>query len=328
MATEWETLAGQLPADADVEALLSQIRSLRAVAGPDAVRGLTADQLDALDTAICKSIIDVAGKRLPTTDTPFHKVASWAGASIRTHPVELFTPNYDLLLEQALEETRVPYFDGFVGAVTPFFDLHAIEADELPARWARLWKLHGSINWSLGEDGTVFRTSTENVDARRVIYPSHLKYEQSRRMPYLAFLDRLRAFLRNPSAVLITCGYSFRDQHLNEVLLDGAEGNPSSMIFGLLHGKLSQYTDALRIATTRANLTLLGVDAAVVGTHRDDWLKAEAQPAHTDKVAVEWEQSAEHEPFEARFLLGDFADFGALLARVMGSLETAADDAD
>jgi hypothetical protein len=256
MSEEWDALTAQLPPDANVEALLSQIRSLRAVAGPDVVRGLNAQQLDALDTEICKTIAELAGKRLSSNDTPFHKVASWAGSSIRTYPVELFTPNYDLLVEQALEETRVPYFDGFVGAVEPFFDLHAIEEDDLPPRWARLWKLHGSINWSLSSDGTVFRTHTSNAGERHVIYPSHLKYEQSRRMPYLALLDRLRTFLRRPSAVLITCGYSYRDQHLNEVLLDGAEGNPSSMLFGLMHGELAQYEEGVKIGHNAVELNL------------------------------------------------------------------------
>lgn len=328
-ADVWAILEAQLAANSNVEAILSHIRSLRVVAGADTVRGLSADDLDALDAAICTTIVGAANKQLPTSDTPYHKLASWVGSSIRAYPVELFTPNYDLLLEQALEAIRVPYFDGFVGSVAPFFDLHAIEADELPRRWARLWKLHGSINWSLGDGGTVYRIRSEPGAANRVIYPSHLKYEQSRRMPYLAFLDRLKSFLRNPSAVLVTCGYSFRDQHLNEVLLDGAEGNPSSMVFGLLHGSLADYDDAIRLAMTRANLTIMADDGAVVGTRHDTWITADGgPPTHTDKESVAWTQADDASPFVPELRLGDFQQLGLLLAGIMGERETAVSNAE
>lgn len=168
-----------------VEDLLTHIRSLRQVAGSDAIRGLKAADLDDLDREICETIVRVVNKMLPGNDTPYHKVAAWIGAIARTHPVEIFTPNYDLLIEQALEETRVPYFDGFVGTYRAFFDPYAMEEDALPARWARLWKLHGSINWRQDQEGVVSRSPEVSGAERRVIHPSHLKYDESRQMPYL-----------------------------------------------------------------------------------------------------------------------------------------------
>ena len=44
-----------------------------------------------------------------------------------------------------------------------------------------------------------------------LIYPSHLKYEQSRKMPYLAMIDQLNRFIRQPNSLLIVSGYSFND---------------------------------------------------------------------------------------------------------------------
>lgn len=71
----------------------------------------------------------------------------------------------------------------------------------IPARWTRLWKLHGSINWEKNEETVngnkvtrVVRVTREAAAGKVMIFPSHLKFEQSRRMPYLAMLDRLRAF--------------------------------------------------------------------------------------------------------------------------------------
>jgi hypothetical protein len=128
-----------------VEDMLTHIRALHAVAGKDKVRDLCSTDLDKLDNKICGLIHELVDKSLPDSLTPYHYIAAWVEAVGRDKPVEIFTTNYDLLMEQALEDCRVPYFDGFAGGRQPFFDLRAMEEDILPPRWARLWKLHGSI---------------------------------------------------------------------------------------------------------------------------------------------------------------------------------------
>src|SRR5258708_16446635 len=197
----------------NVEVLLSHVRFLKQVAGKDKARNISAAQAEPLDAAICEELAKMANQKLPSLDTPYHKLAAWTGAINRSFPVEIFTTNYDLLIEEALEANRVPYFDGFVGARESFLDLQAMEGDPLPARWARLWKIHGSLSWGEDARGNIHRGPV--TGSRRMIYPSHLKYDESRRMPYLAMLDRLRAFLRQPARVLITSVYSFSDYHLN-----------------------------------------------------------------------------------------------------------------
>jgi SIR2-like domain len=326
LAQPWTTLRRQLEPEANIEELLSHVRSLRAVAGTDAVRGLTANELAELEKEICTVIVSLVDKPLPNQETPFHRVATWIGSSSRAFPVEIFTPNYDLLLEQALEHARVPYFDGFVGTVGPFFDLYAIEVDQLPARWARLWKIHGSINWDINLDtGTVLRREPHAGAAVRLIYPSHLKYDESRRMPYLALIDRLKAFLRQQTAILITCGYSFRDQHLNEVLVQGAQGNASAMIFGLLFGKLDDYPAAVSLASTRSNLTLIAKDGGVIGTRSETWTPLRDEPQE-EVAGVEW--ALGEGGVNAAVTVGDFSVFGELLADVMGDREPIEADAN
>ena len=157
--------------------------------------------------------------RLPDRKTPYHDLAAWIGSIPRAYGVEVFTSNYDLLMEQALEECSVPYFDGFSGSDRTFFDTPSMEQDTIPSRWARLWKLHGSINWWRTLDGELQRKAEANEEDIQMIHPSHLKYDQSRMMPYLAMQDRLRAFLGAGQSVLITCGYSFSDWHLNQAIL-------------------------------------------------------------------------------------------------------------
>lgn len=307
----------------NVEGMLSHIRGLRAVAGKDSVRGLSASALDTLDDVICHTIHDIVDKKLPTLDTPYHRMASWIDAISREHPVEIFTTNYDLLMEQALEDRRVPYFDGFAGSRNPFFDVRAMEEDTLPPRWARLWKLHGSINWYQIPTRGVFRGLDDERGVKRVIHPSHLKYEESRRMPYLAMIDRLKAFLRQPSAAIVICGYSFRDEHINEVLVQGLQGTPKAIAFALLFDKLENYPQARNLASERSNLIVLARDGSVIGSHESSWLHRDPESvAAKGDQWVEWKPSdpnKEDSPLEATFRLGDFATFGHFLRELTGS---------
>lgn len=185
----------------NIEDILSHVRAMHDVVGNSAIDGLSKGDLGKLDEKICKLTTEVVKIKLPNVITPYHQLATWIGGLKRTYPVEVFTPNYDLLMEQAFEERRVPYFDGFVGSRHTFFDLISMENDILPPRWARLWKVHGSINWWRTPKGDVERRNEIVPGDRQMIYPSHLKYDQSRRMPYFAMIDRLRAFLTQGQAV-------------------------------------------------------------------------------------------------------------------------------
>ena len=134
----------------NIEDILSQLRALRQVAGTGRVRDFIASDLEALDDDICRIISEQVDKELPTKDTPYHNLAIWARSIPRIKPIHIFTTNYDLLAEQALEETACPYFDGFIGSKNAFFDLGTVEDEQLlHARWCRLWKIHGSINWKI-----------------------------------------------------------------------------------------------------------------------------------------------------------------------------------
>src|SRR5665213_2895320 len=90
--------------DENIESMLSHIRALSVVVGKGEVRGLTAKNLETLDDKICDIVQVLVDKELPFPDTPYRHVAKWIDATRRGKPVELFTTNYDLLMEQALEE--------------------------------------------------------------------------------------------------------------------------------------------------------------------------------------------------------------------------------
>lgn len=319
--SHWDTLCSELAADGktnpSVEEILSRVRGLREYAGSSTLRGLTGAELGALEELICRTIVDTVDVALPPEPTGFHWLATWIGAVDRSSPVELFTTNYDLLIEQALELHRIPYFDGFPGSREPFFDPYSVEADRLPPRWVRLWKLHGSINWgykTIGDGDSVVRLPAPSDKA--VIHPSHLKYDQSRKMPYLAILDRLRSSLSSPGSVLITVGYSFNDQHLNNVILQSLQGNSSAVAFGLLHGAIDGYPAARSIARVRSNLRLEASDGAVISTEQVVWATQDTDPDPNPNPLLCWKKEAASR-WRPSLLIGDFLQFGEFLHSIV-----------
>jgi hypothetical protein len=288
-----------------VEDILSYVRLLRQVYSNDTLFDLSIEDINNLEKNICDKIEEQVNKELPTEASPYHEVASWIGSINREYPVEIFTTNYDLLIEQALEDRGVPYFDGFIGVKKAFFDPHAIEEDLLPTRWARIWKLHGSINWRKGDTSHhVWRGGTESGGSS-LIHPSHLKYDESRKMPYLVMMDRLKNFLKQPESVLVTCGYSFGDQHINEVISQGLQGNPDSTMFGLLYGFLEDYPEATKLAKNRNNLILLAKDKSVIGRQEREWDgNMESRQNDSDRTS------------ECEFNLGDFKQFAEFLNEI------------
>jgi len=306
----------------NIERMLSEIRGILQVVGTGSFRGLTRAELEILERRICDEIVDVVSRSLPDKGTPYHRAASWIGDTDRAEAVEIFTPNYDLLMEQALEEARVPFFDGFAGSRRAFFDPYAIENEPLPSRWVRLWKLHGSVNWYADEGGAIIRTAEQPAGYRcRLIHPSHLKYEESRTMPFFVMIDRLRRFLSRPSAALVMCGYSFRDDHLNAAIADGLEANLGAVAFAIMYGRMAEYPIAEVVAKRRSNLVVLARDGGVIGGTEGAWLRRPPDDSPLWGGAVEWitkeTKNGTQEWPELR--LGDFAQFGEFLSNLAGA---------
>lgn len=268
----------------NIEDVLSFLRSLLLVSKGGDVRGLCEKDLLELEREICAKIVNKLDVNLPTGETPYHRLCKWMKSIDRKIAVELFTTNYDLLMEQALEELEVPYFDGFVGSRRSFFDLRALEDNLIPIHWSRLWKIHGSINWYqeiIGDQKKVYRSSEIKKDASHLIYPSHLKYEESRKMPYLALIDQLNRFIRKKSSFLILSGYSFNDGHLNDTIVNALKANPTAMVLGLMYERyekisgaddpVERYPAAYRLAENQHNLNIWTFDKAIIGTNLGHW---------------------------------------------------------
>ena len=294
----------------NIETILTQIRRLAQAIGASSVHGLNAQSYDDLARRICTEIGKNVRAALPSSPNPYTEVVSWISGTQRLHSVEIFTSNYDLLVEEAFERVRVPYFDGFSGSHRPFFDAASVSTDELPARWSRLWKLHGSLGWAVF-DGIVVRTGQRN--ATELIYPDHLKYDQVTRLPYSALFERLRQFLLTPDTLLLCTGFSFLDSHVCAVLDEALAANAHTAIYAFQFGVLDDEKAAAQIARARPNLSVYARDRAIVSGVEGQW-----RPGHPPNE--NWQEIRRtfwHAPpngDQGEFLLGDFAMLARFLA--------------
>jgi hypothetical protein len=166
----------------NLEEALTRIRRIAAlVRDNEEFDDLTNKKAKALDTAVCKAIVkalDIQNASLK----PMYQFAAWAAHADYILPIELFSVNYDLLLETALDCLRVPYFDGFVGTIRARFHTELVEgragADRewMPAFFVRVWKLHGSVNWAWEKEGQIIRLGQPISEGdAAAIFPSDTK---------------------------------------------------------------------------------------------------------------------------------------------------------
>ena len=100
---------------------------------------------------------------------------------------------------------------------------------------ARVFKIHGSIDWCLLEGDPLPRRirsgiKTESAKTHVLIYPAATKYQETQRDPFAQMLIHMRQSLcpsEGKEMVLAICGYSFGDSHIDleiENALDRSEG--------------------------------------------------------------------------------------------------------
>lgn len=325
-----------LTGDPNVEDVLNQVRLYRELIEKSTANefdGLDADAAAILDRAICTAIHSIVAADPPRGLTPHQTFAHWLHTTHRSrgYPVEIFTTNYDLLLERTMEQVGVPFFDGFVGSVAPFFVPESVEADGSsgtedvlpPMSWTRLWKLHGSIGWQLQKDEGSDRARITRLAGlpsqagdELMIFPSREKYADSRRLPFLTYQDRLRRFLSRGEAVLFMVGYRFSDAHINEIILQALRSNSrlavTVLTFGIESGSgLTVSEDLIKIGESHRNIGIYGPDMAVIGGIQERW----SEPSSAAPDGQEW-------PFwdskSKNFTLGDFNAFSKYLDRFIG----------
>jgi hypothetical protein len=213
--------------------------------------------------------------------------ANWIGQAERNYPIEVFTTNYDFLFELGLEQKEIPYYDGFSGSLRPFFNPESVEDFGYLSKQTKLWKIHGSLGWHFDKDTEkILRVNPDDDDI--LIYPSTLKYKDSKKQPYESLLDRLSNFLKKDDTILITCGYSWGDEHINSRLISALKTNTTSHVIGLLYDKLDPITEIsnpVNLGLENSKISLYGSKSAVIGRTFGNW-KLKSEPTKDDTISL------------------------------------------
>jgi hypothetical protein len=293
-----------LPGGGNIEAILSRVRLLQSAIGTSPIYGLDAAGYAQLARTLCDAIGKIVGVILPDDRCAYHELVAWISGTQRPYAIEVFTTNYDLLFEEAFEKAKAPYFDGFTGGHSPFFDPVTVAGDDLPSRWSRLWKLHGSLGWKI-EKGAIVRSGGH--ECTELIYPDHLKYDLTQKQPYAALFECLKHFLLAPDTLLLVIGFSFRDAHICAVLQEALAMNANAAAFAFQFQPLAGEECACTIAYDRPNLSIYAADGAVIAGVRGSWRPGDP-PKNWDEIRATFWGPRGTNP-RSVFLLGDFESF-------------------
>lgn len=144
----------------------------------------------------------------------------------------VFTTNYDLFNERAMDRLGLPYANGFTGVVERRFNpatfryALAEQLDITNRKWSAvdgfvyLCKLHGSISWTEDDHGLfpIRETWPQTAPAKVMIFPTPAKQNSSLGSPYSDLFREFQSRIVREQSVLITMGYAFGDEHLNNII--------------------------------------------------------------------------------------------------------------
>ena len=188
------------------------------------------------------------GKREQAFNTLVTFLMSFASRTGVRDRLNIFTTNYDRLIEAGAELAGLHLLDRFLGNLMPIFRSSRLDLDmhynppgiRGEPRYlegvARYTKLHGSVDWvqtskDIRRIGLPF--GAESVEPylqapglggatahQLMIYPNAAKDRETADYPYVELFRDLAAAVCRPNSTLVTYGYSFGDEHINRVIRD------------------------------------------------------------------------------------------------------------
>ena len=161
--------------------------------------------------------------------------------------LNIFTTNYDRLIEAGADIAGIHLIDRFVGSLSPIFRSSRLDIDmhynppgiRGEPRYlegvVKYTKLHGSIDWINSNDcirkiGLPF--GAEDIDpylnapgfpetpSKIMIYPNASKDRETAEYPYVELFRDFAASICRPNSTLVTYGYGFGDEHINRIIRD------------------------------------------------------------------------------------------------------------
>lgn len=224
----------------NLEALINHLISLKNITNPEKKRTGLSNKINTINKFIFERVCDTPySKELIRLYKEFYMRII---KKTRQVPINVFTTNYDLYSENALDELGFMYNNGFLGSAKRVFNPNSynyVVVENLGlsrdvwksvSNFIDLYKIHGSINWIKDEDESsdtphIYEKDIELIRSRKkydsiMIYPTPQKDRSTLMVPYSDLFRMMQNSLLKKNSVLITMGYSFGDEHINRIILN------------------------------------------------------------------------------------------------------------
>jgi len=300
----------------NIEDILNQLRRIRELTNESKTKeylGVCGKDAMTVDGEVCKSIYKIITEKEENASfSTTKRFFAWYNLLNRDFAKEVFTTNYDLVIEKSLEASEIPYFDGFVGSYEPFFWQesvdHLVKPDDLTRNWIRLWKIHGSLSWfwRFSESSKSYRIirvgnigKVADIKNELVIYPSKDKYDSSRKQPFIAYFDRMRSYLLSGELLFIISGYSFSDQHINEIVFNCMRQNNRLSVIAFLYND-GELENLYNSCSLYLNLHVFAPTKAIINGELGEWQYNKEPTKPNEDISIFWRED------KSQLVLGDF----------------------
>ncbi|MGL5208939.1 SIR2 family protein [Cetobacterium sp.] len=157
--------------------------------------------------------------------------------------INIFTLNYDILIETAAENLNILLNNGFQGFQTRKFNpanfsyknfVETTDGSRKISKNINLIKLHGSLSWKFDDKVVPYNIIEKqlklddkyNLDYNNIfndgkeviIYPVQTKKSYSLDLPYSEMFRQFNEAINKNNSTLFIMGYSFLDEHINDII--------------------------------------------------------------------------------------------------------------
>lgn len=142
------------------------------------------------------------------------------------------TTNYDRLSDFAIDFINATCVNGFNGNYLKKYEFPSSAARRERAktreRVVDIWKVHGSIDWFVNDDGDIFSLpfiqKIPKGFAPLIVPPGREKYNKTHNEPYRGIISEADKAFSNAGSYLCV-GYGFNDDHIQPKLLSQINNN-------------------------------------------------------------------------------------------------------
>lgn len=210
---------------------------------------ISKEELNTLLGSIKKELFNLCDLKYEKDKLIHHKKFTKAllGRPLNLRRANIFTTNYDLAFEDTFDDLGVHYINGFCGFNNRYFKPEVYDFDmyypgnttegkvRRVEKVLRYYKLHGSLTWvrEPQEANDIYglrefpisvirnniKSETPDISTGDlIIYPTSYKKGYTLDFPYSELFRQFAVTIRQQQTVLFCIGYSFFDEHINDII--------------------------------------------------------------------------------------------------------------